>query len=72
MIEKGIPAPEATRRGRPAKYPFGEMEIWDCYKVTDPEQFKRAATAAFRYGSRHGLKFSTRTTEEGLRIWRIA
>lgn len=71
-IKKGIPVPSTARRGRPAKYPFADMEIWDCYEVTDPEQAKRAAKAAFRYGARHGKKFSTRTTDEGLRIWRIA
>lgn len=72
MIQKGIPAPESTRRGRPAKYPFAKMEIGDCYEVEGLDQGKRAAKAAFRYGARHGMKFSTRTTDEGLRIWRIA
>lgn len=72
MIRKDIPFPESTGRGRPAKYPFAEMAVGDCYEVKDQEQFTRAAKAAFRYGARHGKKFSTRTTNEGLRIWRIA
>ena len=70
-IQKGIPIPEA-RLGRPTKHPFADMEIWDCYEVTDPDQMKRAVNAAHQYGARHGMKFSTRTTPEGLRIWRIA
>ena len=56
------------------KYSFGAMEVGDSFFV--PFALGDGARgAAYGYGSRHGVKFTTRTLtengERGTRIWRI-
>lgn len=69
-IEKNIPPP--TSNGK-TKYPFHEMEVSD--RIFVPCEDRSPATAAYTYGSRHGVKFTVRKVTEdgvvGLRIWRI-
>ena len=78
-IEKNIPVPPVQKIGRSGKkhggnnrlYPFGEMEIGDSIFV-DLSNWKKARDAAFQYGKRNNLKFTTRKTDCGVRIWRIS
>lgn len=70
-IEKNIPvpSPHAARE----KYPFHQMEIGDSFVV--PVDRRTAASAACTwYKKKHGMRFVTRTTEDGkfVRVWRIA
>lgn len=79
-IDKNIQISEyGLGRGRPAKYPFAEMEIGDSVLVEggrDGGTFGSSAyVAAQQYGRRVGRKFAGRKEpgETGkVRIWRVA
>lgn len=66
MIEKNVPLPSKNK-----KYPFINMEVGDSVLITDWSLFHGAANAAHMVGARNGRKFTSRKTQEGLRIWRI-
>lgn len=56
------------------KYPFARMAVGQSFAVTTTER-SRVATAASRYGQRHGRAFTvraSRTTPGQVRCWRIA
>lgn len=72
MIEKNIPMPKTHRGPGNAKYTeFREMEVGDSVFFEGQTVSGRAATAARVYGSRSMKRFSSRTEEGGVRIWRI-
>ena len=66
-IEKGILIPPPVRR---TKYPFGQMEVGDSVFIAD-DGGGRVIAAACEYGKRHNKKFSCRTVDGGVRVWRI-
>lgn len=69
-IDKDIPMP--TRRqgmGRPAKYPFAEMEVGDSFFSTETRN--RLAAASSHAGSRHEMKFAILSVDGGFRVWRV-
>lgn len=80
MIEKGIPIPRKKVPGSPPDprgkyatrqyYPWNEMEVGDSFLVTNRKASTLSAsmTSATR---RTGFKFTARTLEKGVRIWRI-
>jgi hypothetical protein len=65
-IEKGIPAP----RDRWHKYPLMEMEVGDSIWLPKPEGDK-IRKAANMHGVRHNREYVSRSTDEGVRLWRI-
>lgn len=66
-IDKGIPIP-AKGAGRNRKYPFREMEIGDSIFTE-----KLGTTSLIKnWESSTGFKFTTRSENNGRRIWRIA
>lgn len=74
-IEKGLPLPKA---GKKSKYPFAEMEVGDSvfFADTDGGSGSKPAIAAKVYAHRNqktvsGLKFSARSENGGVRIWRV-
>ena len=70
-IEKNIPTPEGSGSGRPAKYPFTKMEVGDSVFIAGGRQGCNELNAAKVYANRTGKRFSSRTVDGGLRIWRI-
>lgn len=73
VLERDVPIPKHTGRGRAATYPFRDMEVGDSFFVTTSRPkthpVRRAASA---FAARHGGKFCTRRTDEGVRVWRFA
>lgn len=67
-IEKSVPKPAPIRR---RKYPWLEMEIGDSFLVPGGRT-ERLANSAHGAGKRYGRKFSTRSVEGGVRVWRDA
>lgn len=65
-IETGVKLPERS------KYPFSALKVGQSFLVEDAEQGSRAQRAAHAYGYYAGRKFVTKSTKEGLRIWRTA
>lgn len=67
-IEKSVPM---TQQKRPAAtiYPWHDMKVDDSFLV--PLAKRNAVyVAANDFGKRHGKKFTVRTTDEGVRVWR--
>lgn len=84
-IEKGVPLAKKTVQPRgfaPGKYPFEDMEVGDSffYPATDGDSArKRMAASTLNYGKRRAKwfpgeaprKYSIRSVEGGLRVWRV-
>lgn len=74
-IETGIEIPEVKRLGRKAKYPWEILEIGESFFITDPPRNRfgvvcagYASTASKKYAPK---KYTQRSVDGGLRIWRI-
>lgn len=70
MIEQNVPMPEVKREGRKTKYPFSKMEVGDSCFFPGATPKGKESHAAHSYGYYNGMKFSGRTMDGGLRIWR--
>ena len=73
-IEKSVQMPKKETRGAPRKYPFLDMDVGDSV-FFDGEKISqncRPYIAASVTGKNHCMKFSGRTVDGGVRIWRIA
>lgn len=57
--------------GRPPLYPFAQMSVGESFVVKGKQKGIRLQSAASAYARRHGGKFTTLTSEEGTRCWRI-
>lgn len=72
-VEKGVPIPTA-RRVIASVYPFDKMEIGDSFFVATNNKKGRnssIASAAYLHAKQLGRKFTTRTVEGGMRVWRL-
>lgn len=73
-IEKDVPIDAAAeRRGRPASYPFKQMDVGDSFEFDGGEEARRKVVSAFsNWGRGRGVKFCTKRIGEGtFRCWRI-
>jgi hypothetical protein len=70
-IEKGVPMPHGVTADQGSKYPFKDMGVGDSVFVQGQNSQGLVAVAARNYGFHHGWKFSCRTDENGVRIWRV-
>lgn len=74
IVEANVPITDGRgvgkSPGRPAKYPWKDMEIGDSFKADVPPEVLRAA--AFKYGHNHHKRFTVRIDGDGSRAWRIA
>lgn len=71
-VERGVPAPPRTASR--TKYPFADMEVGDSFFMSAafPEHERgRVSAAACAYAKKHGVKFSTKVFDTGVRTWRI-
>ena len=80
-IETDVPTPASQRWGGiNQKYPWEDMNAGDSFEVplngkTGTQLQRNLHNAAYGWALRHHLldaKFSTRQTEDGVRIWRTA
>lgn len=70
QIDKDLPIPTGGR-GRPAKYPWADMEVGDSF--LSPDQAPNTmSNVRLKAEKRTGFKFTTRAEGDGTRIWRIA
>lgn len=78
-IETNIPLPARTNPtvGASAKYPLADMLVGDsflypCAPATLADR-RRLSSALASHARRYkGVKFSMRTVDGGLRVWRVA
>lgn len=72
-VEKGIPIP--PRNSMNTKYPFADMDVGDSFKVMgdSPTLLKRMRSACSWAQNKYPTtKFSVRTIDKGVRVWRRA
>jgi hypothetical protein len=80
QIETNVPVPAVANRGATASvYPLADMYVGDSFLVPlEPITLadrRRVSAAVTGFAKRHkakGLKFSVRSVEGGLRVWRVA
>jgi hypothetical protein len=66
-IDKNIPIPTEKRR---SKYPWIEMEVGDSFLVA--RELKASIRSLVSVKNTAGKeKFTYRTTQDGIRVWRI-
>lgn len=76
-IESGIPVPLVKNGGR-KKYPFKDLAVGESFFVVETDRFRRRqrikqlATTAGSLKKKIGLTFTTRSEEDGIRVWRTA
>ena len=80
-IEKGVPLPPPTHRGRKpiSKYPFEGMAVGDSFLIPaeTPDELRKVqsqvggAISHFRRQGYWEWRFATRQLNKGLRVWRI-
>lgn len=66
MIETGIPLPQKRE-----SYEFASLCVGDSVFYEGQNSQGKAVKAAFSHGNYHGKKFSARTMDGGVRIWRV-
>jgi hypothetical protein len=72
-VDKGIPMPRPTR-----KYQWDTMEVGESFRVAKPPDqpkeifVRQMRVQATRAGKKYGRVFATRTSPNGMRIWRMA
>jgi len=71
-IEKNIPTPETLGGGARKKYPFDEMKIGDSIFIEGQVIQGGAFSSARYFEKKLGIKFTARSVDGGVRIWRIA
>lgn len=71
-IEKNVPIPKQKNNGATLKYPWPTMAVEDSFFRSDTTSGK-LGTAARNWAIRREptWKFTARTVEGGVRIWRI-
>lgn len=72
-IEKGVPMPNAMV-GRKELYPFSLMDVGDSFFVPTETQREllHVRSNATTQTHRTDKKFSTRTVDGGIRVWRVS
>jgi hypothetical protein len=65
QIEKGVPMPARN------KYPFAEMAVGDSFFVAGRSATEICGNIS-NARKKLGFKFTTRTVEGGVRVWRAA
>lgn len=71
-ISSEIPIPANVRKiGKRESYDFGHMSVGDSIFFKGETTASKQMTAAYVYGRYNGKKFTGRTVDGGLRIWRV-
>ncbi len=65
-IDKGIPVPARHNR-----YPWDRMKIGDSFFVKNADKHNVSSAASLR-GRHYGEKYTCRSIDGGVRVWRIA
>ena len=68
-IDDGIPLPKRPGGGRIAKYPWDRLEVGQSFFVPTPPKY--LASMASAAGKKRGRRFSSRTVDGGVRVWRV-
>lgn len=70
QIEKNIPIPDTSGRGRKTSYVLPDMEVGESFFV--PKETSKYLSKLFYQTKQKGYKLTARTYPDGVRIWRKA
>jgi len=70
-LSDSIPAPTRLGRGRVPKYPFSTMAVGQSAFFEGAKTGGKEYQASQAVGRSKGWKFTGRTEEGGLRVWRV-
>lgn len=65
-VEKNIPIIPILK----SKYPFNDMEVGDSFLVKELKKYKVISSSCWHWGKKLKMKFITRATKDGVRVWR--
>jgi hypothetical protein len=68
--EVPVPAPAIGARGRPSKYPWQNMQPGNSFFVPNGTP-KSMYHLANRASKQYGHKYTVRTMDGGVRVWRV-
>lgn len=68
-IEKNIPIPDKLFQ---SKYPYAKMEIGDSFLIKTSKTIEQTNSSTSYAAKRLNMKFTSRTVDGGIRIWRKA
>lgn len=71
-IDKNVPLTKTTRKshgGQPSKYPWTQMQVGDSFFVAG-KTVKSFSGNTYSAGKRLGQKYSVRSVDGGIRVWR--
>jgi hypothetical protein len=69
IVEKNVDIPTNANKS----YPFNKMEVGDSIFIAGEKTCRgKCYIAAKAYGKYHGIKFTGRSVDGGVRIWRTA
>lgn len=71
VIESGIPLPGPSGSRGESIYPFERMSVGDSVFIEGAKSSGKEYAAARVCGKRKGMRFTARTVEDGVRIWRV-
>ena len=65
------PIPEHNKRGRRYRFPFDQLEVGQCFRITG---MRRNTMSPYKVYAEKALgrKFTTRTTDAGVLVWRVS
>jgi hypothetical protein len=69
-IEKNVPIPKTSGRGRKTTHDLPDMEVGDSFFVEN--ESSRYLAKLFYQKNKKGYKLTARTENNGVRIWRKA
>ena len=81
-VEKGVPIPPRRwrgggPRGGDPKYPWPLMEVGDSFFIPTHSRDEailmnlKIGSSATTYMRKHGVKFTARSLDDGVRYWRV-
>lgn len=71
IIEYDVPLPPRRPGAMCILCKFHEMKVGGSMLIPDKE-LNQVVSAVYAFKRKHGGEFTTRTTREGIRVWRIA
>ena len=77
MIEEDVPMPKRQGGRTGSKYPFAALDVGQSFMVPDTQDKEvnvgtlRSALGAFKKRNPDSGKFSVRSVDGGVRVWRV-
>lgn len=77
-IEMGVPIPPRKTKRKGSKYPFADLKINESFfiEAADDEPvvkvMRRIVTTIGRISKTLGVRFTVRSYDNGVRVWRVA